>query len=549
MQTDYIVVVLTVMATLLAGLGGSIYLSDSRNRINRTFAFFGFGLAGWTLAIIGFRVGSDHAAVKSWMKAAYAVAFFCGVTFWFFAKALQGRVSFSRRALALHWTLFVLYTAALLGTDLLVRDWSYLPDGTKTVEISTFGWWMYAVYFLSYFLGGNLTLLSIYRKSSGLFRSQLRWLVVGVFFGGEIFGVFFNLLLPSPIAAEWHYIWTGPLLAAVFIVPFIAYGIYKHHLLNVKIVAAETLVFSLLILLLLNIFDARDANGLIYGGFVFAGSAIFGALLVRSVLQEVRRREEIQRLASELSATNKRLRLLDDLKSTMVSIASHQIRGPLGGIRGYMTMFRDGDLGPLTDKQKEIMTLNLNVTTRLLNAVETFLDITKLEAGKLALRKEVLPLDEAVADVVEEFRLPAKMKGLRLDFEIACNRPTWVEFDPEKIKHVIFNLIDNALKYTEQGKIDVRVRCDGHEAVFEVVDTGMGIRSEDVLRLFGKYERGELVIDRGGSGLGLYVVKMLTEMQGGRVWATSPGVGKGATFSVALPMARSFDPPAAPLVQ
>ena len=73
--------------------------------------------------------------------------------------------------------------------------------------------------------------------------------------------------------------------------------------------------------------------------------------------------------------------------------------------------------------------------------------------------------------------------------------PVWVEFDPEKIKHVIFNLIDNALKYTEKGSIAVRVHCDGREAVFEVVDTGMGIPPGDATRLFGKYERGELVID------------------------------------------------------
>ncbi|HJV32505.1 MAG TPA: ATP-binding protein, partial [Patescibacteria group bacterium] len=105
-------------------------------------------------------------------------------------------------------------------------------------------------------------------------------------------------------------------------------------------------------------------------------------------------------------------------------------------------------------------------------------------------------------------------------------------------KHVIFNLIDNALKYTEKGSIAARVRCDGREAVFEVTDTGMGILPEDAPKLFGKYQRGELVIDRGGSGLGLYVVKMLTEMQGGRIWASSPGVGKGSTFGFALPLSK-----------
>jgi signal transduction histidine kinase len=266
-----------------------------------------------------------------------------------------------------------------------------------------------------------------------------------------------------------------------------------------------------------------------------------GFLLIRSVRDEVRRREEVQRLAAELAASNKRLRQLDELKSTMVSIASHQIRGPLGGMRGYLTMFRDGDLGPLTDKQKDIVKMNINVLTRLLNAVETFLDITRLEAGKMLLKKEVLPLDEAVKDVVDEFRVMAEKKGLRLICEIDAPSPVWVEFDPEKIKHVIFNLVDNAMKYTEKGSVTARVKVVGKEVLFEVSDTGMGVPPDDLHRLFGKFERGELVVDRGGSGLGLYVVKMLTELQGGRVWVSSPGVGKGATFSVALPLSAHFD--------
>jgi two-component system sensor histidine kinase BaeS len=105
---------------------------------------------------------------------------------------------------------------------------------------------------------------------------------------------------------------------------------------------------------------------------------------------------------------------------------------------------------------------------------------------------------------------------------------------------VIFNIIDNAVKYTEQGRVSVRVRTEGRDAIFEVEDTGIGIAPQDAKNLFGKFERGELVVDRGGSGLGLYVVKMLTEMQGGRVWATSTGVGKGSTFGVALPLAKVF---------
>ncbi len=538
MDFGAITIGLTITAVLLVALGAAIFFANGKDKSNVAFALFSIGLCAWTLTMIGFREARQYDAAILWMKAAYAIAFFCGVSFWFFTKILDGKAIYRKSSIILHATLLILYAAAIMGTDLIVRSWSYLPDQTKTVTVSGFGWGMYAVYFLSYFAVGNLTLLKIYRRSSGKLKQQMRWLVVGVFVGGQIFGVSFNLILPSPIFNEWHYIWTGPLLTALFIVPLITYGIVRHQLLNVKIIAAETLVFAMILLSLLNLFSAENRQDIFFSGMTFFGMTVFGIFLIRSVFDEVKRREEIQRLATELAVSNKRLRQLDDLKTTMVSIASHQIRGPLGGMRGYLTMFRDGDLGALTDRQRDIVAMNLNVLTRLLNAVETFLDITRIESGKMMLKKEVLPLDDAVADVVREFEIPMQKKGIVLEFSVAAPRPVWVEFDPEKIKHVIFNLIDNAMKYTEQGRIDVVVRTEDESALLEISDTGMGIPPEDVHRLFGKYERGELVVDRGGSGLGLYVVKMLTEMQGGRVWVSSPGPGKGSVFTVSLPLAR-----------
>ncbi len=355
-----------------------------------------------------------------------------------------------------------------------------------------------------------------------------------------------NLFLQNVLSVEWFRL---GIYSMLFFVIGVAWAIARHRFLQIRFVLIEILLLGILATLLARALVSKDWPEAAVNVGSFAIMLVLGFAMIRSFLNEERQRQELQALAQELTASNQRLRRLDDLKTTMVSIASHQIRGPLGGIRGYLTMFRDGDLGALTDSQKEIVTLNLNVTTRLLNAVETFLDITKLESGKITLRKEVLPFDEVIADVVEEFRLPFQKKHLELELAYVCPRPVLVEFDPEKIQHVIFNLIDNAMKYTEEGNVTVRLRCEKGEAIFEVADTGMGIPPGDAARLFGKFERGELTVDRGGSGLGLYVVKMLTEMQGGRVWASSPGVGRGSVFSVALPLARAFDPATARAVQ
>lgn len=346
-------------------------------------------------------------------------------------------------------------------------------------------------------------------------------------------GLVANLILPLFGQARWSTI--GPSSTLLFVV-FTTYAIVKHHLLDVKVIAAEFFSAAVTLFMFLQIFGATSPANFILRIGVFIITTFFALLLLRSVIQEVKQRREVQRLAGQLQASNKRLRRLDTMKTTMVSIASHQLRGPLGGMRGYFTMFRDGDLGPLTDKQREIVKMNLNTLSRLLNAVETFLDITKLEAGKMVLRKEVLPLDEAVHDVAHEFEIMLSRKGLELKTEIEDH--VWVEFDPEKIKHVIFNLVDNAMKYTESGWIKVSLNKEGDQAVVRVSDSGKGIPAEDLPRLFGKFQRGELAVDRGGSGLGLYVVKMLTEMQNGTVSVSSPGVGKGTTFTVELPLSK-----------
>jgi len=396
---------------------------------------------------------------------------------------------------------------------------------------------LYTVFGIYILLITFLVIKELVRKLRSMKKKQdlmqTAFLFTG-FFLMILLGLVFNLVLPIFGYAKAATL--GPAIATGVMVLLTTYAIVKHHLLDVKVIAAEFFGSALSLFMFLQLFSAESVGDFMIRGGFFVLTTAFAVLLVRSVIQEVKQRQEVQRLARQLQSSNKRLRRLDNMKTTMVSIASHQLRGPLGGMRGYFTMFRDGDLGPLTDKQKEIVKMNLNTLSRLLNAVETFLDITKLEAGKMVLRKEVLPLDEAVKDVAHEFEIMLKRKGLELKTEI--EEHVWVEFDPEKIKHVIFNLVDNAMKYTESGWIKVSLNKEGAQAIVRVSDSGKGIPAEDLPRLFGKFQRGELAVDRGGSGLGLYVVKMLTEMQGGTVSVSSPGVGKGTTFTVELPLSK-----------
>lgn len=325
--------------------------------------------------------------------------------------------------------------------------------------------------------------------------------------------------------------------SGIFFVILLAIAVAQYQFASAKVLIAEMFTFLVSLIFLADIMLSRGVGELIFRTVMLGVFIYFGAQMIRTVRLEIHRREEIQKLATELEKSNVTLRALEELESTMIGIATHQIRGPLGGIRGYLTMFKEGDLGPVTGKQKDILSLNLNVLSRLLNAVETFLDITKLQSGKILLQPDVVDLDELVLGITREFEVPMQQRSLSFTYTCAAPKPVMVKVDPEKLKHVIFNLIDNAHKYTEKGGVKVSLRIEDQEAIVSVTDTGMGIAPEDVPRLFGKFERGSLVVDRGGSGLGLFVVKMLTEMQGGRVWVCSPGTKRGTTFSVAFPLA------------
>ncbi len=530
LTTPFVINVTTALLILALGFFSS--RQSRRDRTGRLFTLNTVFIAFWIATSAVSDASRDASRAIFFADLALFSPFFSIALIYVFVRNFPYKLKELARWQKIAIFLPTIAITPFLFTSYNIESVSIEPWGTSYVPGPLYG--VLAVYMLLMLGLMARELYAKYRHAANQEAKAQIWFLSLGFFSMIGLGAFANLILPflGYTQASLY----GP-SATLFFVVFTSYAIAKHHLFDLKVVTAEVFGALLTLVTFLQVIMAESVGEFALRVFLFATTASVAVLLIKSVLQEVRRREEVQRLATELAVSNKRLRQLDDLKTTMVSIASHQIRGPLGGIRGYLTMFRDGDLGPIGDKQKEIVTLNLNVTTRLLNAVETFLDITKLESGSLTLRKEVLPLDEAVKDVYDEFLLPAAKKGLALALAFGCERPIWVEFDPEKIKHVIFNLIDNALKYTEKGSISVRVRCEKGEAVFEVVDTGMGITPEDAPRLFGKYQRGELVIDRGGSGLGLYVVKMLTEMQGGRVWASSPGVGKGSTFGFALRLA------------
>jgi signal transduction histidine kinase len=237
----------------------------------------------------------------------------------------------------------------------------------------------------------------------------------------------------------------------------------------------------------------------------------------------------------ELKAANLKLQELDKLKTEFLSLASHQLRSPLTAIKGYTSMLLEGSFGQITDSQKEAIDRVYQSSSHLAKVVEDLLNVSKIEQGGMKYQMAAFDLEKAAKDLATDLSITAEKKGLKLEFVTDNKAPYTIYGDMEKLRQVLLNIIDNAIKYTQTGSITVSLKeaAQAGYIVLGVTDTGMGISPEEKEKLFQKFSRGEGgKTNTGGSGLGLYLAKTIVEAHKGHIAIDSPGVGKGSTFSI-----------------
>lgn len=237
---------------------------------------------------------------------------------------------------------------------------------------------------------------------------------------------------------------------------------------------------------------------------------------------------------------------VDRLKSEFVATVSHELRTPMTSIRGYTDILLMGAAGVLNDQQKSFLNVVKSNTERLNILVNDLLDISRIEAGKVALNMQAVPLLEAAQNVIQEFMQRAHDENKTMTFEIQTPEFTpSVLGDVERVRQILENLIENAYLYTpDHGKITLQFHQDHGFIQTNVIDNGIGIAPEDQERIFERFFRGEdpLVLASAGTGLGLPIVRYLIERHGGKLWMNSLGVpGQGSVFSFTLPEYETED--------
>lgn len=238
---------------------------------------------------------------------------------------------------------------------------------------------------------------------------------------------------------------------------------------------------------------------------------------------------------------NTRERALEKAKDEFMSVASHQLRTPLGSMRWYLEMILDGDLGKINKKIRESLEQVYESDTRMIGLVKDLLNIARIEQGSIKNLPEEIDLVKIIGETVSEVSAEAKIKKVRIIFKPEKNASFKVWSDPKKTREALQNILSNSIKYNKKGgKAMIDIGEKDKKVFVNFADTGIGISSEDQKKIFSKFFRASNAVlsQADGTGLGLFVVKAYIEEQGGKVSFTSK-IGKGSVFRIELPVKKN----------
>jgi signal transduction histidine kinase len=255
---------------------------------------------------------------------------------------------------------------------------------------------------------------------------------------------------------------------------------------------------------------------------------------LRQINQEMEQR--IIKRTAELAVAKEKAQMADQIKSAFLATMSHELRTPLNSIIGFTGIMLQGMAGPLNPEQHKQMSMVQSSARQLLALINDVLDISKIEAGQLTFSITSFDLRTSIEKMVKLISPLAENKGLDLKLDIADDI-TAATMDQRRLEQVILNLLNNAVKFTEKGRVFISCRIEDNQYCLSVSDTGIGIQPEHLQTIFQPFKQidGGLTRKYEGTGLGLSICKKLMEMMGGSI-AVESRWGRGSTFTIRFPI-------------
>jgi len=514
-------------ALLFLLLGGFIFLKEKKSTIHRIFFLICIVTAWWQTSWFFLFGTNDPSVANILVKVGHIGILLIPIAVYHFVVSFVGsRKLIDKIILSLGYA-FALFLEINLLTNNVIDGyyefyWGFYPKASFLHP--------YFLLFLNVglFLRIVILLVTSYMKSeSELKRVQTKYILSSVIF---------YAFAASDFIVNYGFEFYP--LGFIFIICFlgiVAYAMAKYKLMNVKVIFTQLFIVIISLALFVQICVSETVFGYIWGTTLLVSFIMMGFLLVKNVYGEINRRVELQKLYEKVDKLNK-------AKSEFLSIASHQLRAPLTIVKGYISMLLEGDYGDMPEGAKEPLKNVFKSNERLVNLVNEFLNLSRLESGKIDITFTPVALDNLIRDIVKEMKINADKKGLSITLDMPKTLPEIIA-DEQKIRQVILNIVDNAIKYTDKGGITIRAEKEGAKEKIMVSDTGIGMTEKDINSVFEIFTRARAGAQsqKEGTGVGLYVAKKFVEMHNGDIKIESEGAGKGTTFIVELPILNKHE--------
>ena len=516
-----------------------VYFKAPKKKVNQIFTFFTLSVLIWILGAFFSEIPKNLKFSLILSRITYlgvllAATFLFYFSFYFPKETiLEKKWKYLTAGITIIFFLLTFFSNLVIK-GIILQSWGF------NLEFGNL-YYPFIVYCIFLVIVAIRKFLKNFKISSPLERLQLRYLLLGIIIFVAA-SIIVNVIIRAVIGSDIYYRFGN--YSAIFLVVFTAFAITRYHLFEIRLILTEILVGAIGIILLIQVITAETLGRRIFSSIILILFSIFGYLLIKTTLEEIRRRQEIEKLSEQIKISNirlesalKALEKLDKAKTEFLSIASHQLRTPLTAIKGYLSMIQEGIYGKFPKEFNEILNKIYLSNTRLIDLVNSLLDISRIEMGRMEFKFEEIQIGKIIESIIEELSIQAKQKNLYLKFEKPKRPLPKIRADESKIRQVILNLIDNAIRYTEKGGVTIKVKNLISAIQISVRDTGIGLTPKEVESLFGMYARGKgMSIFPEGAGLGLYVARKLLEAHLGRIWAESAGKNKGSTFYVDLPV-------------